>query len=91
MHRADDGGARMLVYRFKPSDRANHKVALTQQESGSNLPSDGAPWVSMGSVDLAAEKPWINAPVADIEKTIAAKGYYVWSIAVPAMKAKFSA
>ena len=79
----------MLVYRFKPSDRAIHKVALTSDESGANLPADGAPWAAMGSVDLAAEKPWINAPVADIEKTIAAKGCYVWSIAVPAMKRKF--
>ena len=79
----------MLVYRFKPNDRANHSVALTNDESGANLPTDGAPWVAMGSVDLASEKPWINAPVADIETVIGSKGYYVWSISVPAMKRRF--
>ena len=76
----------MLVYRFKPSDRTNHSVALTRDASGANLPADGAPWTAMGSIDLATEKPWINAPVADIETVIGNKGFYVWSISVPAMK-----
>ena len=76
----------MLVYRFKPSDRANHSVALTSDPGGANLPAEGAPWEAMGTVDLATEKPWINAPVADIETVIGNKGFYVWSISVPAMK-----
>ena len=79
----------MQVYRFKPNDRTNHSVALTRDASGTNLPADGAPWVAMGSLDLAAEKPWINASVADIEMAIASKGFYVWSVAVPKMKRKF--
>ena len=79
----------MVVYRFKPHDRANHRVALTTDRSGANLPRDGAPWEAIGQVDLASATPWVNVPVAEIEKALGKVGYFIWSITVPELKTRF--
>lgn len=76
----------MLIYRFKPKARADLRVALTSDETGQILPKDGAPWQAIGQVDLSANAPWINVPVADIEATIESNGYFIWSISIPTFK-----
>ncbi len=80
----------MLVYRFKPAERADHRVALSIIEAGDNLPADGAPWQAIGRFDLAAEDPWIKAPRTDIEAALNARGYFMWSIGVPKPAARFA-
>ena len=79
----------MVVYRFKPRDRADHRVALTTDEGGANLPRDGAPWEAIGQVDLATATPWVNVPVAEIETALTKVGYFIWSITVPELKTRF--
>lgn len=79
----------MLVYRFKPQDRSSHRVALTIDASGANLPADGAPWQQIGQVDLSAANPWVKAPVAEIEQALSTTGCFVWSVSVPNMKPRF--
>ncbi len=79
----------MVVYRFKPRDRTNHRVALTSDESGANLPPDDAPWKAIGQVDLATAAPWVNVPVAEIEQALSKVGYFIWSIKVPELKTRF--
>ncbi len=79
----------MMVYRFKPHDRTNHRVALTTDNTGANLPKDGAPWDSIGEVDLATATPWVNAPVAEIEKALDKVGYFIWFITLPELKTRF--
>ena len=79
----------MLVYRFKPHDRNSQRVALTTDETGAKLPPDGAPWQKIGEVDLAASNPWVNTPVAEIEKALEKVGYFIWSITVPKLKTRF--
>ena len=79
----------MLVYRFKPNDRADHRVALSSDQTGANLPAAGAPWQRIGEIDLSTNSPWINAPVDDIKKAVAAHGFFIWSISVPPLKTRF--
>ena len=80
----------MLVYRFKPNDRADHRVALSNDEAGSNLPSDGAPWQAIGQFDLEAADPWVKAPKAEIEAALQKHGFFVWGITVPKLAGRFS-
>ena len=80
----------MLVYRFKPAERADQRVALTRSETGDNLPPDGAPWQAIGRFDLDASDPWIKAPRADIEAALAGRGYFLWSIGVPRPASRFA-
>ena len=79
----------MLVYRFKPSGRVGRRVALSIDRSGRNLPSDGVPWEPIGQLDLATTTPWVNAPVREIEETLAEVGYFIWSISTPVLKSRF--
>ena len=72
----------MLIYRFKPHERGDLRVALSSDQTGAALPSDGAPWRSIGQVDLDENSPWIKVPRHDIEAAIADRGYFIWSIAV---------
>ncbi len=79
----------MLVYRFKPSGIMGRRVALSIDQSGRNLPSDGAPWEPIGQLDLATTTPWVNAPVNEIEETLAKVGYFIWAISAPVLKPRF--
>ena len=80
----------MLVYRFKPRERADHRVALSNDESGKNLPGDGAPWELIGQLDLDAADPWVKAPKAEIESALKKHGVFVWGITVPKLAGRFS-
>ena len=81
------------------ANRKNRAENRKRNEKPDQLPSaflfghgaskPATPWQAMGAIDLATEKPWINAPVADMETIIAGKGYYVSSIAMSMMKRKF--
>ena len=79
----------MLVYRFKPAERADHRVALTLSATGDNLPADGAPWQAIGEFDLAASDPWIKAPRADIAAALKVRGVFLWGITLPGAPERF--
>ena len=79
----------MMVYRFKPAERADQRVALSIDEAGKNLPGDGAPWQAIGQVDLDAADPWIKAPKADIEAALKARGFFLWGITLPKRTERF--
>lgn len=79
----------MLIYRFKPAERADRRVALSMSEAGDNLPADGAPWQPIGQFDLEADDPWIKAPRADVEAALKGRGFFLWSISVPKPASRF--
>ncbi len=81
----------MMVYRFKPAARADHRIALSTDAAGTNLPDDGAPWQAIGQLDLDAADPWIKAPRADIEAALKTRGFFLWGITLPKQASRFGA
>ena len=79
----------MLIYRFKPATRTDHRVALSRDEAGTNLPGDGAPWQPIGTLDLDVADPWVKAPRAEIEAALDKHGFFIWGISVPKLAGKF--
>ena len=80
----------MLAFRFKPAQRDDHRVALTLDEGGTNLPGDGAPWQAIGQIDLDVADPWIKAPKMEIEAALKTHGVFIWAINVPKLQGRFT-
>ena len=66
----------MLLYKFEAA--TPWRVALTIDETGASLPSEGAPWRRDGSVEVESDGTFIGVPLAEVLGTIQSKGYFVW-------------
>jgi hypothetical protein len=66
----------MLLYKFGAH---GSQVALTQDETGSNLPQSGRPWKPLGSTRIdASYGPRIGANPADIIAAIEKDGFFIF-------------
>ena len=54
------------------------RVALTKDETGENLPAEGAPWRPDGSVQLESDTKFMGVPLNEVLGTIQRNGYFVW-------------
>jgi hypothetical protein len=66
----------MLLYKFEAS--IPWRVALTNDENGATLPSEGAPWRPDGSVEVGADSTFMGVPLAEVLGSIQRNGYFVW-------------
>lgn len=80
----EQGGA-VLLYKFRPAPFGGQRVGLTPDQSGSNLPPDGAPWEPIGSVDISVgpDESVVGGSPAEIIAGINRDGYFVWPIESP--------
>ncbi len=68
----------MLLYKFVPHPAKGRRVALTPDKTGANLPSDGAPWRLVGSIDVKPGDPPRIALPEEILEAIQESGYLIW-------------
>ena len=66
----------MLLYKFNAA--IPWRVALSKDESGENLPAEGAPWRADGSVQLESGTTFMGVPLNEVLGTIERNGYFVW-------------
>jgi hypothetical protein len=66
----------MLLYKFAAA--TPWRVALTKDETGATLPSEGAPWRADGSLEVEAGSTFMGVPLAEILGTIQRNGYFDW-------------
>src|SRR5262245_7539009 len=66
----------MLLYKFNAA--IPWRVALSKDESGENLPDEGAPWRADGSVQLESGTTFMGVPLNEVLGTIERNGYFVW-------------
>jgi hypothetical protein len=66
----------MLLYKFKAA--IPWRVALTKDETGENLPAEGAPWRADGSMELEGDTKFMGVPLNEVLGTIQRNGYFVW-------------
>jgi hypothetical protein len=66
----------MLLYKFEAA--IPWRVALTSDETGQSLPTEGAPWLPNGSMEVEAGKTFMGVPLNEILGTIRRNGYFIW-------------
>jgi hypothetical protein len=66
----------MLLYKFKAA--IPWRVALTNDETGENLPAEGAPWRPDGSMQCEGDTKFMGVPLNEVLGTIQRNGYFVW-------------
>jgi hypothetical protein len=66
----------MLLYKFKAA--IPWRIALTKDETGENLPDEGAPWRPDGSMQLEGDTTFMGVPLSEVLGTIQRNGYFVW-------------
>ena len=60
----------MLLYKFEAA--TPWRIALTKDETGATLPSEGAPWRADGSLEVESGSTFMGVPLAEILGTIQA-------------------
>jgi hypothetical protein len=66
----------MLLYKFEAA--TPWRVALTTDETGQILPSEGAPWRSNGSVEVEFGDRFMGVALSEILGTIQRSGYFIF-------------
>jgi hypothetical protein len=66
----------MMLYKFKAA--IPWRVALTNDETGENLPAEGAPWSPDGSMQCEGHTKFMGVPLNEVLGTIQRNGYFVW-------------
>ena len=67
----------MHLHKFRPANGVG-RVGLSVDESGWNLPQDGAPWLLEGSIEITPEYDR-GCPFDEVENAIIRFGFYVSS------------
>jgi hypothetical protein len=66
----------MLLYKFEAA--IPWRVALSLDETGKTLPTEGAPWRPSGSLEAKAGQTFMGVPLAEILGTIASSGHFIF-------------
>jgi hypothetical protein len=71
----------MKLYKF--AARVGSRVALTKDQTGANLPKDGAPWKLIGTTEVEADgKPRIGASSDEIVAAVEKDGFIIWPVQI---------
>ena len=66
----------MLLYKFEAA--TPWRVALSKDEVGKTLPTEGAPWQATGTVEVEAGKTFMGVPLEEILGTIERNGHFIF-------------
>jgi hypothetical protein len=66
----------MRLYKFEAA--TPWRVALTKDETGATLPSEGAPWRPDGMLEVEPGSAFMGVPLDEILGTIQRNGYFDW-------------
>ncbi len=66
----------MLLYKFEAA--IPWRVALSLDETGKTLPTEGAPWRPSGSLEAEAGQTFMGVPLAEILGTIESSGHFIF-------------
>lgn len=67
----------MLIYKFRKPQ--GWRSALTEDETGANLPEDGTPWKYEKKIEISADDgPRVGASSEEIIAGVKANGFVLW-------------